>query len=135
MRYRFLSYVDQPGTPFLGIATLRGDPVTGELLVGDANVGGPALDLYRTTALQTVDLVTGNITDARFTQGEDVRQYLENLGNVELPARPRVDFSVAAAAGKRQSKRRDEVVADSRRVSVSPAAVDEGAAQARFASG
>ncbi len=99
MRYRFLSYVDQPGTPFLGIATLRGDPVTGELLVGDANVGGPALDLYRTTALQTVDLVTGNITDARFTQGEDVRQYLENLGNVELPARPRVDFSVAAAAG------------------------------------
>lgn len=99
MRYRFLSYVDQPGTPFLGIATLRGDPVTGELLVGDANVGGPALDLYRTTALQTVDLVTGNITDPRFTYGEDVRQHLENLGNVELPARPRIDFSVAAATG------------------------------------
>ena len=31
MRYKFLSFVDQPGTPFLGIATLRGDPVTGEL--------------------------------------------------------------------------------------------------------
>lgn len=99
MRYKFLSYVDQPGTPFLGIATLRGDPVTGELLVGDANVGGPALDLYRTTALQTVDLVTGNITDPRFSFGEDVRQHLENLGNVELPARPRLDFSVAAARG------------------------------------
>ncbi|MCB9659532.1 MAG: hypothetical protein H6726_17940 [Sandaracinaceae bacterium] len=102
MRYKFLSYVDQPGTPFLGIATLRGDPVTGELLVGDANVGGPALDAYRTTALQTVDLVTGNITDPRFSFGEDVRQHLENLGNVELPARPRVDFNVAAAAGQAQ---------------------------------
>ena len=98
-RFKFLSYVDQPGTGFLGIATLRGDPVTGELIVGDANVGGPALDRYRTTALQMYDLINGDLTDEEFVTGEDVRAYLENLNQVELPARPRADFNVALKHG------------------------------------
>ena len=98
-RFKFLSYVDQPGTGFLGIATLRGDPVTGEILVGDANIGGPALDSYRTTALQMYDLINGDLTDEEFLTGEDVRTYLENLDRVQLPARPRIDFSVALAHG------------------------------------
>jgi hypothetical protein len=98
-RFKFLSYVDQPGTGFLGIATLRGDPVTGEILVGDANIGGPALDSYRTTALQMYDLVNGDVTDEEFLTGEDVRTYLENLDRVQLPARPRIDFNVALSHG------------------------------------
>jgi len=98
-RFKFLSYVDQPGTNFLGIATLRGDPVTGEILVGDANIGGPALDSYRTTALQMYDLVNGDLSDEEFLTGEDVRAYLENLDRVQLPARPRVDFTVALEHG------------------------------------
>ncbi|MEM7137464.1 MAG: hypothetical protein AAF500_12830 [Myxococcota bacterium] len=98
-RFKFLSYVDQPGTGFLGIATLRGDPVTGEILVGDANIGGPALDAYRTTALQMYDLVNGDLTDEEFLTGEDVRLYLENIDRVQLPARPRIDFNVGLAHG------------------------------------
>ncbi len=92
LRFKFLSYVDQPGTGFLGIATLRGDPITGEIIAGDANIGGPALDSYRTTALQTYDLIAGNLTELEFQVGEDVRGYFENLGRVSLPARPRQDF-------------------------------------------
>ena len=99
-RFKFLSYVDQPGTGFLGIATLRGDPVTGEILVGDANIGGPALDSYRTTALQMYDLINGDLTTEEFLTGEDVRAYLENLDRVQLPARPRGDFSVALGRGQ-----------------------------------
>ncbi|MEM8606833.1 MAG: hypothetical protein AAGF92_06995 [Myxococcota bacterium] len=98
-RFKFLSYVDQPGTGFLGIATLRGDPVTGEILIGDANIGGPALDSYRTTALQMYDLVNGDLTNEEFLTGEDVRLYLENLDRVQLPARPRTDFSVGLQHG------------------------------------
>ena len=98
-RFKFLSYVDQPGTGFLGIATLRGDPVTGEILVGDANIGGPALDRYRTTALQMYDLINGDLTDEEFLTGEDVRAYLENIDRVQLPARPRIDFNVALGHG------------------------------------
>ncbi|HET8939737.1 MAG TPA: hypothetical protein VFN67_40135 [Polyangiales bacterium] len=96
MRYKFLSYVAMPGTGFLGIATLRGDPVTGEILAGDANIGGPALDSYRTSALQTFDLVSGRLTDTQLQVGEDVRGYFENLGKVSLPPRPRSDFNVAS---------------------------------------
>ncbi len=96
-RYKFLSYVDQPGTGFLGVATLRGDPVTGEIITGDANIGGPALDGYRTSALQAYDLINDTVTDREFLIGEDVRGYLENLGNVQNPFPPREDFSVASA--------------------------------------
>jgi hypothetical protein len=91
LRFKFLSYVDQPGTGFLGIATLRGDPVTGEIIAGDANIGGPALDSFRTSALQTYDLIAGNLSDIEFQVGEDVRGYFENLGRVSLPARPRTN--------------------------------------------
>jgi hypothetical protein len=96
LRYKFISYVTTPGTGFLGIATLRGDPATGEIVAGDANIGGPALDQYRTSALQTYDLIAGNLTDLQLQVGEDVRGYFENLGRVSLPVRPRSDFDVAS---------------------------------------
>ena len=96
MRFKFLSYVDQPGTSFLGIATLRSDPVTGEIIVGDANIGGPALDGYRTSALQQYDVINGNLTEEELYTGEDIRTYLESINNVDLPAPPRIDFSVAS---------------------------------------
>ncbi len=95
LRFKFLSYVDQPGTGFLGIATLRGDPVTGEVLTGDANIGGPALDQFRTSALLTYDLVHGTVSENDIVAGDDVRTYLGNIGHIDLPARPRIDFSVA----------------------------------------
>jgi len=94
-RFKYLSYVDQPGTPFLGVATLRADPITGEIRFGDANIGGPALDGFRTFALQTYDLLNGDYTDQEFFSGEDVRGYFDSLNQVQLPAPPRVDFSQA----------------------------------------
>lgn len=99
LRYKFLSYVDQPGTGFLGIATLRGDPVTGEIITGDANIGGPALDGYRTSALLTYDLIHGTIDERDVIAGEDVRGYFENIGRVDLPARPRIDIDRAIEGG------------------------------------
>jgi hypothetical protein len=95
MRFSLLSYVDQPGTPFLGVAQFRADPVTGELLSADANIGGPALQTVRTRAMQAYDLITGRLTDQEFFTGEDIRAYLESSNRVDLPAPPRIDFSVA----------------------------------------
>ncbi|MCS6799723.1 MAG: hypothetical protein NZ898_14615 [Myxococcota bacterium] len=98
-RFKFLSYVDQPGTAFLGVATLRSDPVTGEILFGDANIGGPALDSYRTSALQQYDLINGDLTELELYTGEDVRSYLESLNTTQYPAPPRIDFTVALREG------------------------------------
>ncbi|MCA9601355.1 MAG: hypothetical protein KC417_04995 [Myxococcales bacterium] len=109
MRFKFLSYVDQPGTSFLGIATLRGDPITGELLVGDANIGGPALDSYRTRALQQYDILNGNITEEQLYTGEDVRAYIANLNNVQLPAPPRTDFLTGLQYGSADPMVRREI--------------------------
>lgn len=102
MRYKFVSYVDQPGTAFLGIATMRGDPVSGEIMAGDANVGGPALDGYRTFAMQNYDLINGTLTDRDFVLGEDVRGYLESLNVVQEPNLPRVRFLEALRRGETQ---------------------------------
>ncbi|HEY2733506.1 MAG TPA: zinc-dependent metalloprotease, partial [Polyangiales bacterium] len=104
LRYKFLSYVATPGTSFLGIATLRGDPVTGEIVAGDANIGGPALDQYRTSALQTYDLISGKLTDLQLEVGEDVRGYFENLGRVSLPPIPRADFNAASKVVNDQTR-------------------------------
>jgi hypothetical protein len=100
LRFKFVSYIDQPGTPFLGVATLRGDPVTGEILTGDANIGGPALDGLRTGALQTYDLVRGTLSESEIITGENVRAYFESLGRVQPPAQPWSDFSDATEAGR-----------------------------------
>ncbi len=97
IRYKFFSYVDQPGTPFLGVATLRADPVSGEIIFGDANIGGPALDGFRTFALQQYDLLNGNLTEDDLIYGEDVRAHFSDLGRVQLPAPPRINFNVALA--------------------------------------
>jgi hypothetical protein len=99
LRFKFLSYVEQPGTGFLGIATLRGDPETGEIITGDANIGGPALDGYRTSALQTYDLINGTLSEADITSGEDVRGYFQSLGRIDQPARPRLGFNVQSQNG------------------------------------
>ncbi|HJL16826.1 MAG TPA: hypothetical protein RMH99_14275 [Sandaracinaceae bacterium LLY-WYZ-13_1] len=99
IRYKLLSFVNQAGTPFLGVAQMRGDPITGEIITGDANIGGPAMDSQRTRAMETYDLINGNITDAQYYTGEDVRAYLNALDHVQLPAPPRLDFSAALRAG------------------------------------
>lgn len=98
-RFKFVSYVDQPGTDFLGITTFRADPVTGEIRFGDSNIGGPALDGYRTQALQQYDIQNGTYTEQELFTGEDVRGYFESLNQIQLPNRPRIDFNVALQNG------------------------------------
>lgn len=99
IRFKLLSFVDQPGTPFLGVAQLRGDPITGEILVGDANIGGPAMNVQRTRALEAYDIINGNIAQGEYYTGEDVRAYLNSVEHVSLPATPRIDFSAAMRIG------------------------------------
>ncbi|HHH29240.1 MAG TPA: hypothetical protein ENK57_12975 [Polyangiaceae bacterium] len=99
IRFKLLSFVDQPGTPFLGVAQLRGDPLTGQIITGDANIGGPAMDSQRTRAMEVYDLINGNLTDQEYYTGEDVRAYLNAIEHVELPAPPRIDFSAASREG------------------------------------
>jgi hypothetical protein len=101
LRFHLLSYVDlpAPNVGWLGIATLRGDPITGELITGDANIGAAALHSYRRRACEEYDLITGNISELSFETGEDVRSYMDNLGYAMRPSRPARDIIQADLAG------------------------------------
>ena len=99
IRFKLISYVDLGSTPFLGVAQLRSDPVTGEIIMGDANLGGGALESYRTSALNIYDLLNGDLSPEDIIHGEDVRSYLANIQRVNLPAPPRLDFTTALHLG------------------------------------
>jgi hypothetical protein len=88
MRYRFFSFVFSADTPFLGVATMRGDPITGEMVGGDANFATWDMGWYRTRALQEYDILTGNLTEEQLMTGEDVRGMINDLGRVIPPVRP-----------------------------------------------
>ncbi len=92
-RWHLLSYVDlpAPNVGWLGIATMQGDPLTGETIIGDANIGAAALHGYRRRALEEYDLITGNISELAFETGEDVRSYMDNLGMTMRPSVPARD--------------------------------------------
>ncbi|MBI5490612.1 MAG: zinc-dependent metalloprotease [Deltaproteobacteria bacterium] len=89
MRYSFLSYVNEVSTGWSGVAEMRADPVTGEFIVGEANVGGSQLDIWRTRVLSEIDLETGKYSEEAYYMGEEYREYIDNLGgNVDRPAIP-----------------------------------------------
>ena len=88
MRYAFFSFVFSADTPFLGVATMRGDPITGEFVTGDANFATWDMGWYRTRALQEYDILTGNLTEEQLMTGEDVRGMIDDLGRIIPPVRP-----------------------------------------------
>jgi hypothetical protein len=94
MRWNLLSYVDlpAPNVGWLGIATMQGDPITGETIIGDANIGAAALHGYRKRAMEEYDLITGNISEYAFETGEDIRSYMDNLGMTMRPSVPARDM-------------------------------------------
>ena len=80
MRYKLISYIAQPGAPFLGVTSIQSDPVTGEIVSGDSNIAAWDLHRYRVRATDEIDLTSGDTSELEFMTGEDVRGYYENLG-------------------------------------------------------
>lgn len=99
IRYKFLSYVTQQQAGLLGVAQMRSDPVTGEVVTGDANSFGSTFGLVRQRGMEAYDLINGNITEREFYTGEDVREYLNAVQHLENPAVPRRDFRTIEAGG------------------------------------
>jgi hypothetical protein len=88
MRYKLVSYLADPGPPFLGVTSIQGDPVTGEIVWGDCNIAAWDLHRYRVRATDEIDLANGDITEIDYIVGEDVAGYYEKLGYTLPPPEP-----------------------------------------------
>lgn len=88
MRYKFISYLADPGPPFLGVTSIQGDPITGEIIAGDSNIAAWDLHRYRVRATDEIDLARGEIKELEFIVGQDVAGYYEKFNYTIPPPEP-----------------------------------------------
>lgn len=95
LRYQFFNYIHQAGVPFGGLSEVRGDVKTGELLASDANINGGAVDGMITRVIEWFPVLRcaspagcapgEENADIRYLEGENVRDYFDNLGRTVTP--------------------------------------------------
>lgn len=82
LRYNHLYWVDDPQFESLfGYGPSAADPLTGELIVADAYAYGGAIDSYAAMAADIVQLITGEIDEREFIEGENVSSVVSRLSN------------------------------------------------------
>jgi hypothetical protein len=81
LRYSHLYWVDKPSYyGLLGYGPSSADPLTGEIITGDAYVYGAPIDEYGTEIADIIDLMRGEILAHEFIDGENVGRVVANLG-------------------------------------------------------
>ncbi len=75
LRYSFFNWVEQE-VPWLGYGPSANDPLTGELISGNANFNGTAIKTYGPIAADYVQYMNGELSDDRLKMGEHVREIL-----------------------------------------------------------
>jgi hypothetical protein len=79
LRYSFFNWVDnQQQVGPLGYGPSSADPLTGELINGNANIYGAAIDRYAQYVLDILMLTTGDLDPDAFRQGQNVIDFIEN---------------------------------------------------------
>lgn len=85
IRYQFFNYATGAGAGWCGVMQPLQDPTTGEAVAIPINMGGLCLDRIATNAVDLWPVLRGEISEDSFLDGEHVRGYYENLGNVHYP--------------------------------------------------
>lgn len=78
LRYSFFSWIDneQQNGP-LGYGPSSADPLTGEIINGNANIYGAAIDRYAQYVLDIVMLTNGDLDPDDFRNGQNVRDFID----------------------------------------------------------
>ena len=77
LRYSFFNWVDE-AVPWLGYGPSAADPVTGQIISGNANFAGQHLRTYGPIAADYVQYMNGELEEADLIHGDHIRDYLRD---------------------------------------------------------
>lgn len=77
LRYSFFNWVDER-VPWLGYGPSAADPLTGEIISGNANFAGETLERYGAIAADYIMFFDGRIPEEELIWGDHVRDYFRN---------------------------------------------------------
>ncbi|QDG49944.1 hypothetical protein FIV42_04075 [Persicimonas caeni] len=81
LRYSFFNWVDEFNGYWSGYGPSAADPLTGEIISGNANFAGTPLRRYATSYTDIIQYINGDLSENDVRYGEHVRQYLQRLRN------------------------------------------------------
>jgi hypothetical protein len=76
LRYSFFNWVDEFNGYWSGYGPSAADPLTGEIISGNANFSGTPLRSYATGGTDIIQYINGELSDDDVRTGEYVREYL-----------------------------------------------------------
>ncbi|MFP4596616.1 MAG: zinc-dependent metalloprotease [Persicimonas sp.] len=79
LRYSFFNWVEEFNGYWSGYGPSAADPLSGEIISGNANFAGTPLRSYATRGTDTVQYITGELSDSDIRLGDHVREYLHDL--------------------------------------------------------
>lgn len=85
IRYQFFNYASGAGAGWCGVMQQVQDPTTGEAISIPINMGGLCLETIGRAPLEMWRVLRGEIPEDELFEGENVRGYFANLGNVHAP--------------------------------------------------
>lgn len=98
IRYGYFAWVDEASwNGPLGYGPSTVDPVTGEILAGNAYIYGASIDIYAQLMVDYIDLVNGEMTGEEYGTGQNLDAYLTNL--YKKLGLPKTGFTAAGASG------------------------------------
>ncbi len=97
LRYSFFNWVDEE-VPWLGYGPSAADPITGQIISGNANFAGAAIRTYGPYAADLVQYMNGELEEEDLIRGDHIREYL--LEQKETRNQP------LSTEGKREMARR-----------------------------
>ncbi len=107
LRHSFIYWVDSPHLfEPLGYGPLSPDPETGEVIAGSAYIYGAPFDRQARTVMKVVDALLGNYTLDEITDGQDVRDLLEDYMDSRID--PRASGSLFGLGSNRYARDRLE---------------------------
>jgi hypothetical protein len=102
IRYSFFNWVDEE-VPWLGYGPSSADPLTGEIIAGNANFAGSAIRRYGPYAADIVMYMNGDLDKDELIRGEHIKEYLaktrREMREQKQELKPEQKRELAARAG------------------------------------